>query len=490
MMTDADFLAWAASPTALRCVLVEVGVNVGGVETVRYLSNRNYVTTPTDAPANQVYLPVLSGAVTITEKLSIDGAASMSFGDVEVDNAGELDGWLGDVWTNRAITVFIGDPGWPRANFRPIFAGTVARLGSRSRKSLNIVLRDKLQRLNTPMTDTKLGGATDNKDRLLPLCFGECHNVEPLLVDPAMLKYQVHAGAIERIIEVRDNGVPVAFTGSLSTGTFTLSAAPSGTITASVQGDKAGGTYRNTIGALIPYIVTTYGKVVDRFSAGDLDSAQITTFSAAHPQSVGIYVTARTNVLEACATIASSVGAQLVMSRSGLLRLLKIALPAASTPTVVGPDRMVMHSLAPVDRPDVRAAVKLGFARNWTPQTGLQTGIPEAHKKLFEQEWLTTSASDATVATLHRLELEAEQEDTALLVESDAQTETNRRLSLWKVARTVWGYEGTPDLMLEALGGTQTMINSRFDMSAGVTGQIVGLSQDWAKCRVNVEVLV
>lgn len=489
-MTDAEFLVWAASPDAMRCVLVEAGVNVGGAETVRYLSSRDYVTGAADTPANTAYQAVLSGAVAINERLSIDGSASLSAGEVEIDNAGELDTWLDDVWTNRPVKVFVGDPRWPRADFRQIFDGTIARLGSRSRNKLNLVMRDKLQRLNTPMTSTKLGGSTDNKDRLLPLCFGECHNIEPLLINPATLQYQVHAGPIERIIEVRVNGVPVTHTPNLANGTFTLATSPTGTVTASVQGDKTGGVYRNTIGALIPHIVTNYGKAVDRFVAGDVDSAQIATFSAGHPQPVGLYLSDRTNVLDACASLASSVGAQVIMSRAGQLRLLKMALPAAGTPTAVGPEQMGLHSLRPSDRPAIRAAVKLGYARNWTPQPGLQTGIPPAHQELFATEWLTVSATAPAVATLHRLELEATQEDSLLLVEADAQAEADRRKALWSVQRTVYAYEGTPDLMLEQLGGYQTLTASRYGLAGGVFGQIVGLSQDWARCRVSVEVLV
>ena len=489
-MTDAQFLAWIAAPWAMRCVLVEVGVNVGGAETTRYLSNRDYVTGPADTPANQVYLAVLSGGVRVDERLSIDGAASLTAGDIEIHNTGEFDGWLADVWTNRPVKVFVGDPRWGRGDFRQVFEGTVRQLDSRARNTLNIVLSDKLQRLNTPLSALKLGGSTENADRLIPLCFGECHNVSPLLVNPATLQYQVHAGPIEQIIEVRDNGVPVSYTADLANGKFTLAAQPAGAITASVQGDKTGGTYRNTVAALVQQIVTAYGKAADRFVTADLDAANLAAFAAAHPQPVGLYVAERMNVLEACAELARSVGAQLVMSRAGQLRLLKIALPAGGTPTAVGPDRMALRSLSSADRPAVKPAVKLGFCRNWTVQTGLQTGIPAAHKGLFEQEWLTVSAADAGVAALHRLEVEPEQENTALLVATDAQAEAARRLALWKTPRAVYAYQGTPDLMLETLGGGQVLTYPRFGLDSGVAGQIVGLSQDWAACRVGVEVLV
>lgn len=488
-MTDAQFAAWVASSDALRCVLVEATASVAGVETVHYLSSRHYITGPTDTPASTAYLPLVGGSVSITEQLPVSGGASMGFGDIEIVNAGDLDGWLGYVWSNRPIRVYFGDARWPRADFRLVFDGTIDDLGSRARNTLNLKARDKLQRLNTPMTSNKLGGSTANKERLRPLCFGECHNIEPLLIDPATLTYQIHDGPIERIIEVRDNGVPVAYTATLSAGTFRLSANPAGVITCSAQGSKAGGTYRNTIAALVQHIVTSYGKAADRFTAGDLDTANFGAFATANPQPVGLYLADRTNVLDACAQLAGSVGAQLVMSRQGLLRLLRIALPAPGTSTAAGPEQMELHTLRIASRPPVQAAVQIAYCRNYTPQTGLQTGIPEAHKKLFAEEWLTASASDGAVATAYRLDVEPEPVQTALLVETDAQAEAARRLALWKQQRTGFAYTGLPELLTAELGSAQTLTNPRFGLAAGQPGQIVALATDWMRGRVNVEVL-
>lgn len=489
-MTDAQYLLWLASPGAIRCVLLEASVRTNGMEAVRYLSSAHYTTGPLDAPANTHYQAVISGGATITEKLSIDGTASLSFGDIEIGNAdGSRDDWLNDLWINRPVALWMGDVRWPRADFRPIFAGTLAGISSRDRSMLNLALRDKLQRLNTPLSDAKLGGATQNKDRIKPLCFGECHNVEPLLVDPATLTYQVHDGAIERIIEVRDNGVPVNYVGDLATGTFALTVQSSGLITCSVQGDKAGGVYRNTVASLVQRIITGYGKAADRFTGADLDAGNLAAFEAAHPQPVGIYLADRTNVLQACAVLAASVGAQAVMDSSGLLRLLKIAMPAVGVPTVVGAAQMAERSLHIADRPAVQASSKIGYCKNWTVQTSLLAGIPEEHKDLFAQEWLTSTASDSTVADDYRLAVEPVQADTLLLTALDAGAEAVRRLALWRTQRTVYGYTGTPALMLQALGGAQTLTHIRYGLGAGVAGQIVGITRDWLAGRVQLEVL-
>lgn len=529
-LSDSAFIAWLKSPERAACVLVEAVANVGGVETTFYLSNSGYTTRAADTPANQHYSGVINGGAAITEKLALNGQPSMAFGDIEIDNTdGSLDAWLGYVWHNRQTRMYVGDMRWDgigsaytRADFRLVFDGIADDLTSTRRDTLNLSVRDKLQRLNSAVTATTLGGATSNADKLLPLTFGEVCNVSPLLVDPATLKYQVHQSAIERIIEVRDNGVPVSSTNTLSAGTFVLTATPAGTVTVSVQGDKPGGVYSNTISKIVQRLATGYGA--NPFVSGDLDATNLAAFDSANPQPVGIWLDARENVLNLCQQLADSVGAQAVTNALGLLQLIQIALPAPGgvTPTAVSAIDMVEKTLEVASRPPVQGAQQLGYCKNWTVEANLQTGIPPAHKALFAQEWLTSTKSDATTIALYKLSGQPKpqkqhkpkgkassgsatnaaansngplidpptQADTYLLVKADADAEATRRLTLWKSQRTVYKYQGMPELMLEALGGYQTITHSRFGMSGGVTGQIMTVERDWINATVSFEVLV
>src|SRR5690606_14856445 len=151
-----------------------------------------------------------------------------------------------------------------------------------------------------------------------------------------------HRAAAERVIEVRDNGVPVGHTPV--TGGFRLTATPAGTITASVQGDTTGGIYRNTVAALVRLLATEYGNA-HRFTSADLDAANLDAFEAAHPQPVGLYLADRATVMQCIVDLAASVGAQPVMSRTGLLRLLKIQLPATGEVAVIRPHDYELGSL-------------------------------------------------------------------------------------------------------------------------------------------------
>lgn len=483
-MTEIEFTDWLKKGGRYT-LLVEVDTTVP-----RYLSTVAYTTLPTDSPANRVYSPVVSGGVAFTETLPLDGSATLSVGDIELNNDdGLLDSWLDDVWVNKPIRIYIGDVSWVRADFRLIFTGIVDNINSRAANRLNISLRDKLQRLNTPVSETLLGGTTPNKDRLIPLCFGEVHNVEPLLVDPATLKYKVHGSAIERLIEVRDNGVPVSINESLIDGTFTLVAQQAGTITCSVQGDKPT-TYSNRIADTITRLVTGYGKVSDRLTTADIDTAQFAAFNTAHPQPVGVYLNDRSNVIEVCQQLASSVGAQISMSREGLLRLLKITLPATGTPLVVTPSDYVAKSLEIKERVDVKAAIKVGYCKNHTTQTGLNTGLPASHKDLFMQEYLSVTAKNQSVADTYKLNTEPVQTDTLLLTESDATAEANRLLTLWQQPRTVYKFVGYSHLLTVPLGQALTLVSPRFGLSEGKTGIVVGIQSDWVSRRVTIEVLI
>ena len=489
-MTDAEFTAWLKEQSSLRCILVEAVASVSGVDTTRYMSSLGYTTSPTDTPANQYYTSIITGGIEFSEKISQSTASGLQFGDIEISNAdGELDGWLDDIWVNKAITVYIGDAGWPRADFRVIFSGITSDIDTRSRNVLNLKIRDKLQRLNKPLTDTKLGGASSNADRLIPLTFGEVFNVRPLLVNSATHEYQYHNAAVEDIIEARDNGVPITITKDIANGKLTLTAQPDGEITVSVQGDKPT-TYDKTASKIIQRMVLDYGHTGSQFIAGDLDASNLSAFDTANPQTIGFYVNERTTVFTAIQKIASSVGAQVVMSREGLLQLIKIELPATGPVMDVTANQMLENKLEIIARIPVVASVKIGYCENYTVQQNLQTGILEEHKDLFADKWITETDTDATTATNYDLSDEPNQKDTKLVIKSEAATEATRLLTLNKTQRTIYQFVGFAEMFDLRLGDTVTLTHDRFGLSGGKNGMVVELRPNWNTNMITVGVFL
>lgn len=481
-MNEASFYEWLKSQGVKRCSLIEVDT-----DSPKFLSTVPYTTLPTDSIPNKPHLPIVDGSFAFTEKLSLDGNPSISVGDIELDNKdGMLDDWLNEVWVNRNIRVYIGDVSWKREDFFLVFNGVVADIGSRSRDKLNIMLRSKLDRLNTPVTESVPGGTTPNAERTLPLTFGECHNISPLLVDPANHVYQFHQGAAERVIEVRDNGVPVTFIPDLLNGKFTLTASPVGTITASVQGKTP---YTNTVAGIIKFLATGYGTPEERFTEDDIDQDNFNSFDLAHPQPVGVYLGDRANVLSVCLELAESVGAQLTVSNLGKLGLIKIE-GFTSAENTIDLDNYEYGSLNISSRSDVVAGIRLGYCRNWTVQETLDTGIPPENKDMFGQEWLTVNTRDGAVATSYKLYAEPPQTDTLLLRKTDAQSEASRRLDIWKSPHNIFSINGYAELLKLKLGQAVILKGSRWGLQDGKVGQVVSLESNWITGRVGVEVMI
>lgn len=518
-MTDAQFAAWLSDPSAIRLILVEAVANVSGTETTFYMSTFGYVTQPTDTPANTAYLPIISTGLQYTEQIQLNVSTSlttasstgstsssgMTGGDIEIYNEDRSrDVWLSYTWVNRPIKAYIGDAKWngvsssyTRADFRLIFNGVMTDIGSQQRDKLNLIMSDKTQLLNVNVNAALLGGSTANANVAIPLCFGECFNVSPLLIDPVALTYQVHNGAIENIIEIRDNGVPIynsTITGgatvNLAVGTFTLTQQPAGTITASVQGDKPSGTYNNTIATIIQQLVKRYGIPGTLFTNSDLDLTQLSAFDTAHSQPVGVYLTGGENLLTICQNLAASVGAQIIMSRAGLLQLIQITFPVPGTITYVDNTHMLQHTLEITDRSTVTASMMLGYCQNWTVQQNLVTAIPARDIDFFATQFLTKTQVDSTTETLFKLPIYPIEQDTYLLKGSDASAEALRQLNVFKVPRTTYQFEGTVDLMNLVLGQPLNMTHADFGMQSGLTGMIVLLAPNWITGRVTVGFMV
>lgn len=487
-----DFMSWLRNPVAVRIVLIEAVAMVDGVETTRYMSNHGWKSGPDDEPPNTHYEPIAQSGIQFTEQLSLTGSqVSLSTGDVEIDNLnGIRESWLDDIWTGRTVKAWIGDERWSRAAFQPIFDGVMAPIARKSDTKLALKLRDKLKRLDGAMTEVKLGGTSPNADSIIPLCFGECHNVTPLLVDPALLKYQVHNGPIEGIIEVRVNGQPVAFAEDVETGTFVLIRQPAGIVTCSVWGDKFGGAYRNTVSALIRRIVTGFGKDTDRFTTDDLDLANMDTFEGENQQAVGLYISDRTNVLIACQMLASTLAAQVSMTRLGLMQLLKVRIPAFGVPRDVYQHEFIANTLLPNTCVDPVAAVKLNFCKNWTTEKGLQTDIPAEALALFASDWLSVSSVDEDVKTDHKLSGDVIATDTMMIDQAEAQAECDSRLLFAKVPHVAYEGDGFPELLELRLGQAITVYNDRYSMSEGVDAIVMRLTPDWENCHVKVGFLV
>lgn len=504
-LTAAQFQAWLEQDNTIKCTLVDVTVNVAGTPTTLFLSSRNYSTTTSDTPANTPYLPALQNSLSFTESLPVSGEANLSYGDISVDNTnGQYDAWMEYIWANAPIAIYIGDPAWPKADFVKIYAGLVSDISFSDRNTINIGIRSILQKLNATIKMQKVGGTTEAKDLVRPLVFGEVHNITPIQTNAALLEYMVHDGPIERIIEVRDNGVPLqagtGYVADLTTGTFRLLYAPVGTITCSVQGSQRTvflptGQIINgwgfTVAKIIALILRQYAD--NEVTLDEVDWQSLYDFDQIHTQAVGIYITQETNIISVCQELASSIGAQFTSTRAGKLTILKLDIPAADFGSVNITDSFILNNTLQIqEKIPVIATVKLGYVKNWTIQSQLLTGIPEEHKVMYAKEYYYATANDEAVRAAYKLPAEPEPVNTLLVrnTNNEVTNEAERRLTLWKTPRYIFKLDCVPKYLTVKLGDMVNLTHYRYGLSGTKPAQVVGTQIDWFTGNVSLEVMV
>lgn len=517
---------WLEDPTRARGLLVVATAYSAAAtaEVPLYWSTMAFATTD-----GVVFNPIIANDVKITESISVDGSVSMSYGDIELQNPnGELDDYLDNSkwrWSNQRVKIYYGDPRWTVANiatlgdlvlentFELVYDGIIDDCKSRNKSVVNIVLRDKLENLNVPVTEDTIGtvagwtGQT-NQDTIKPLIFGEVYNLSPVLVNPTTLTYRFNNGVCEGVTEIRDNGFPIWYTGDLtgatvdnSTGTFSLSRPAAGSITCSVQGIRTtwnistngvgASTWRYTVPDIIRLLVTAYGKTGKQFSTAEIDNAsfkKVLDDSTAEP-ACGYAVLDRANLLQVVQELAASIGCQIYVNRKGILKLLRLGATSASVATIEDRD-ILRGSVSVNDRTPHIGAVKLGYCRNWTVQQNLATLIPDTSKADLSEEWLVKTVTDAQTLSDYKLSSDPVQKNTYLITTAAAQQEADRLLTYYKTQRTVYSLTCTSKHISLNLGDWITLKHNRFGLSSGKSAQIISISPQWCKGLVDLEVMV
>lgn len=510
-----NYNEWLKRQDVVRVLIAQVQVSIAGVLQTKYLS-----TGPVTVDSVE-YLPIIKGGVDISSSISLEYTSSISFGDLDIINSHRgYDEWLNYNWTNKSCKLYYGEvPVSPTdqsltADYELVFDGIVEDIDAKSASVLSLKLRDKLEKLNYPVTEALLGnyfhGAVlsdgdpsyTNQSRAVvkPLVFGEVNNITPLLTDPTQLEYMVSAVAVENIIEVLDNGVPVAFhtvkkvteIGDIPPGSFRLDFQPVGTITASVQGvaktiDFTNAThsdsYTNTIANAIGTILKFYGKPLEYT---EIDVPSFTTLGA---EPIGVYLTDRTNSFVLCSELAKSANCALAVTRQGKVKLVELDIPVTAT-YAVHDGNTILNSAKLVRKPDILAGIKLGYARNWTVMANVVTGIPEEHKDLLSTEYLEISVKDDIAKAAYSVTTEPALVPTYLISTADATSNANSRLTLRSTSRKIVGMQCTSELLHLEVGSPILVNIDRFGIPINTVGLVLATKPDWLNGKIDIEILV
>lgn len=493
MKTVSEVTAWLNTPGHIKCILADITEVGGSGASSFFLSSLAYFGNST------AYEPCITGGLVFSESLNADGSPSISFGSLEILNTGGInDSFLQYVWNKRPIKIYMGDPSWPKSDFVLIFDGLIQELTAPNENTLSFSLFDKLQKLNDPISEATLSGTNYSEntlDTLLPLVFGECFNIQPLLVDNGSTAltgqvYMAHNGAMNGLIEVRDNGIPITVTENKNAGTFTLLVQPYGTITCSVQG--AAGPYTNTVSGIINKLVTSYGTASNRFTTDEISFGDFTNNSP-----VGLFCSDRQNILMACSELAKSVNSSLICPAivvdngvvgGSKLRLIELKAPSGTPKYYLNDDNMLKDSLSISEMFPVRPSIKLSYCKNYTIQTSVAEGLNPLSK--FDSEWWYSTTANTTSQTLYRDSGTVSEEETLIITTSAAATEAAKRLSLWQTQRYIVTAKYLPELIFVQLGDIVQITSSRFNLSSGKLGMVYSINRDWTSGLIDIGVLI
>lgn len=489
-ISDAQFAAWLAADNKERVVLVEAESFSGGTVITRYMSNRGFVSTPTDSPANTAYDEIVVDIPGIRSAMADvwRGRSLVSFGDLEVDNSsGVRDSWLLDAWDGRPIRLYLGDRSWPKADFRMVFCGVSEDIQASGNATITVRLRDRQRLLDVPIQTSFLGGSGSSLFKRLPICYGEVKFAEPLLVDAATNTYQVHDGQIQSIDAVYVDGTSTAaFTPDLANGKFTLAAAPAGRVTVDLKGSKTGGVYVNTASAIAQRIVQERAGWV----GSDIDAATAAAFATDAPGVVGIYITEdHRTVLSVLDELVSGVGGYYTINRDGKLVMGLFKAPSGSPVLTLVDDDIEQGGIELLRRETPVRSVRVGYCRYQTlVDTSALAGLSNATRDRMGTEYLIARAT--TGATNFLLAEHADMQPSPYVSSADASAEATRQAALWGVLRRVFRISGFVVAQRVRLGDVIALDLTRYGLSGGVLAVVIGMRESLTGGAMELEVFL
>jgi len=280
------------------------------------------------------------------------------------------------------------------------------------------------------------------------------------------------------------------FAKDLTAGTFYLLASPAGTVTADVQGSTLFGSWSGAAANIVRYIVQTYGG----FDSSRINLTSIDALNALNNSAVGFYAALEpSNVLDVLDALVDSVGGWFAFDRDGLFTVGRFAAPEGDASLIELDEHDIVRGSASRQRfGDVLYRVTVGYRPNWTVQNEgeLAGSVPVDVRANYTLPQRVTNAVESTpVQQKHTLAKE-QRFDTLLYDESAADSERNRRFSLYSKLRNVYTFTAKLRPYEVELGNVLTVEMERLNLAGGRQGRVFRLAETPAKNEVEVGVFV
>lgn len=463
MITDPQYVAWLRSNEP-KVLLAEIDFYDTAEESVstEYISDKGYNTRWSEGVEHRPYPDYIVSVPSAKRTL---GSGRPARGELIVDNtAGARDHWLTQYkFDGRKIRLLYGSPAWEYADFRQVFVGVVKARYARGTTELVFKLRDPEDFLDQPIqSDTVATGP--NASDYLPVIYGDCYNLSPILIDGTTHVYQISDIEIDAVTLVKDNGKgPVSHTADLAAGTITLTGSPVGNITVDAVGCKVSGSALVLAGEIIDHIITTRTELPSEF----YDAAAFTALDVEIDWEHNIYVTGRTTARQVIDQILDSIGAKLSRTETGAITVVRVAQPAETADFTIGQDDFKSESFVVRSSELPWKKARLGYRRNYTVQESLDTVLTEDERANLGREYLIVEDTN-DVIEIHPLAIEPELITTTLTLKADAEAFLAQQMTLYSVERHAFELVVYAVLYQFPLGSTVQLAHDRFGFDAGL----------------------
>lgn len=420
-----------------------------------YVATEPFATDSDQTPADQRFNGRAAG---ISMRRSINGGArfggvALGDGEISIGNRdGALDNRITQTVAGQDVVIRMGVEDIPYEYWTVVFRGT-ARTWTFDESQIRIALRDRAYRLAVPaqsITYAGTGGAEGGDDlanKRKPKLLGYNNNVSPPQIDQANLVYQLHDGALDAVLAVRDRGTAVTFSadyasyaalvaasiagGSYATclaeGLIRLGATPDGTVTA----DAA--TYRSTGKAPLATIIR--GLIEDETDVTDFYEGAFSVLLALYPNDAGIYLDENDNstVQDVVEDLLQGVAGFLYFTRGGACSVRVLNIPDNPARMSFGMSSVLDMSIDSLPSglypPPWR--LRLSYAQNFTTQGDLAGSADPYYAQPSKQ----VADSDTDVLLDEPLAQDPEPIESYLIDATDAQDEVERQLAIFKESR-------------------------------------------------------
>lgn len=480
-----------------------------GGESGIYLSDHHFITEPDDPLPNQYYEPVVDNPIQYDMSLirgNEVGVNSPTYGAIEITNGdGELDQLIHMSWKGRRIVVKAGVDGYQYGDYATVFDGLCNAIEFDD-SSIMLTVSDKGLLLDKQIITPNysglggLEGGDDLAGRMKPLVFGQCFNIEPVLLDASNLIYQVHAGSIEAFDAVFDSGVALTFdadyadinavtpgAGTFATckakGVIKLGSTPLGRITANVRGDNMGGYVSKAGSICMRMAMTLYDN--ESFLLDMFDTEAWAAVDSAVPGAAGLYITDRQTMRQLFDALLNPCVAYWFFDRFGLLSAAIV--DTVGVPTIdVGQVDLDGRGIEMVDAVPPAWRISVGYAPVWTVQAEdeLAGAATDAQRSFVGNAYRLTTYENRQIRREHLQPLERTFY-TNLAEKADADELLARLVRIYGQERRIYRGVRYGGLFGISIGDAVNFSYGRFGLNKPM--MVMGLSEDAETASTSLE---